>query len=182
MQASLFVHVSGKVNLLSQTAVEMDFVNSRKSTWTEIAAVFGVPLAALGFTEDVNLANAEAMNKQLWHDTIIPQLELIKRQLNVQLARDFGENIVLTYDLSNITALQENENEKLDKALKLWSMGVPLSVINQRFEMGLDTDDIEGSDVGYITAGLLPVGWDSDMGNLTPEEKQQIKAMAYGSR
>lgn len=185
MNAGKPLVTAGKVNLLSHSAVEMDFVNSRKSTWTEIAAVFGVPLAALGFTEDVNLANAEAMNKQLWHDTIIPQLELIKRQLNCQLARDFGDSIVLTYDLSNVTALQENENEKLDKAMKLWRMGVPLSVINQRFEMGLNTDEIDGADVGYIATGLLPVGFgadDTDTADLSAAEKRLIKAMCYGSK
>jgi HK97 family phage portal protein len=175
---------AGKVNLLSHSAVEMDFVNSRKSTWTEIAAVFGVPLAALGFTEDVNLANAEAMNKQLWHDTVIPQLELIKRQLNIQLASDFGDDVVFKYDLSNITALQENENEKLDKAIKLRSLGVPLSVINQRFDIGLDTDEIEGAEIAYIPSGLLPVGFgfDEPSAELTAEEKRLIKAMCYGDK
>jgi HK97 family phage portal protein len=175
---------AGKVNLLSHSAVEMDFVNSRKSTWTEIAAVFGVPLAALGFTEDVNLANAEAMNKQLWHDTVIPQLELIKRQLNIQLASDFGDDVVFKYDLSNITALQENENEKLDKAIKLRSLGVPLSVINQRFDIGLDTDEIEGAEIAYIPSGLLPVGFgfDEPSTELTAEEKRLIKAMCYGDK
>lgn len=169
---------TGKVHQLNQTAVEMDFVNSRKSVWSEIAAVFGVPLAAMGFTEDVNLANAETMNKQLWQDTIIPQLELIKRQLNHQLTVEFGSDVELRFDLSNVTALQQNTGEKLDNAEKLFRMGVPFNVINQKLELGFD--DIQGGDTGYIAAGLLPVGWDMDSPTLTDEQKQQIKALAYG--
>lgn len=151
---------SGKVTQLGQNAVEMDFVASRRAVWTEIAAVFGVPLAALGFTEDVNLANAEAMNKQLWQATIIPQLDLMKRQLNHQLASEFGNEWRLTYDLSNVTALQEDYSDKLANADKLYRMGVPFNVINQKLELGFD--DIEGGDVGYIPSGLIPASFDSE--------------------
>lgn len=150
---------SGKVTQMGQTAVEMDFVESRKAVWTEIAAVFGVPLAALGFTENVNLANAESMNKQLWQDTVIPQLDLIKRQLNHQLASEFGPEFRLSYDLSNVTALQESLDSKLESAERLYRMGVPFNVINQHLEMGLD--EIEGGDVGYIPSGMIPASFDA---------------------
>ena len=149
---------SGKVTQLGQTAVEMDFANSRKACWTEIAAVFGTPLASLGFTEDVNLANAESMNKQLWQNTIVPQLDLIKRQLNHQLASEFGPEWRIVYDLSNVTALQESLDAKLANAERLFRMGVPFNVINQELELGFE--DIDGGDVGYIGSGLLP----TDMG------------------
>lgn len=152
---------SGKVNQLGQTAVEMDFVNSRKAVWTEIAAVFGVPLAALGFTEDVNLANAESMNTQLWQNTVIPQLDLIKRQLNHQLGSEFGSDFRLSYDLSNVTALQEDLSSKLESAERLYRMGVPFNTINQHLEMGFD--EIEGGDTGYIPSGLIPAAFDASV-------------------
>ena len=151
---------SGKITQLGQTAVEMDFVASRRAVWTEIAAVFGVPLAALGFTEDVNLANAESMNKQLWQNTIIPQLELVERQINHQLAAEFGRDFYLSYDLSNVTALQEDMSDKLENAEKLYRMGVPFNEINQRLELGFD--DIEGGDIGYIPSGLIPASFDQE--------------------
>jgi len=151
---------SGKITQLGQNAVEMDFVASRRAIWTEIAAVFGVPLAAMGFTEDVNLANANAMMRQLWQNTIVPQLELIKRQLNQQLAREFGTDIRLNYDLSNVPAMQEDMSEKLQNAERLFRLGVPFNTVNQYLELGLD--DIEGGDVGYIPSGLIPASFDAD--------------------
>lgn len=150
---------SGKVNQLGQTAIEMDFIASRKAVWTEIAAVFGVPLSTLGFTDDVNLANAESMDKALWQNTTIPQLDLIKRQLNHQLAIEFGPEWRLSYDLSNVPALQEGLDKKLESAERLYRMGVPFNAINQHLEMGLD--DIDGGDIGYIPSGLIPAGFDA---------------------
>ena len=158
----------------------MDFVNSRKANWAEIAAVFGVPLASLGFTENVNLANAKEMNRSLWQDTIIPQLELIKRQLNQQLAIEFGADVVISYDLSNVAALQEDLDKKLVNAESLWRMGVPFNVINQKLELGLD--DIEGGDIGYLPTGVLPVGFESPAPEqqMTDDVKMAIHKLAYG--
>ena len=163
------------IQQLGQTAVELDFVQSRRAVWTEIVAAFGMSLSDLGMTEAVNLANAEAMNKALWQNTIIPQLELIKRQLNHQLASEFT-GFKLVPDLSNVEALQENAAVKMEKVQKLFNMGVPLSELNRIYELGLD--DIEGLDIGYIPAGLIPVGFSID--EVSDEEKQLIKAMAYG--
>lgn len=149
---------------LNQTAVEMDFVASRRAVWTEICAVFGMSLSNLGMTEDVNLANAEAMDRQLWKNTIIPQLELIERQLTHQLANQFGPNWVIQPDLTNVEALQENRTALVDDAVKLFGMGVPFDQINQKLELGFE--EFRGSDLGYVPSGLIPttfnVGDDSD--------------------
>jgi HK97 family phage portal protein len=170
---------NAEIQQLGQTAVEMDFVNSRRAIWTEICAVFGMSLANLGMTENVNLANAEAMDKALWMNTVIPQLDLIKRQLNHQLASEFGADVRLVYDLSNVEALQDGLDKKLSNAKSAFDMGVPFNEINQKYELGFD--DIEGGDVGYLAAGLMPVGFQPmDLG-FDDEEKQMIKAMAYGT-
>jgi len=171
---------SADIQNLGQTAVELDFVESRRQVWVEIAAVFGMSLANLGMTESVNLANAEAMDKALWQNTILPMLELIQRQFNHQLASEFGSDIRMVFDTSNVAALQEGLNQKLDNARKLFDMGVPMNVIIQHLELGLD--DIEGGDVGYLAGGLLPVGWEPEpMAPSTEEEKRLLKRLGYGA-
>jgi phage portal protein BeeE len=161
---------------LDRSAVEMDFVSSRQKTWTEIAAVFGTPLAVLGFTEDVNLANAETMRRLLWQDTIAPQIGLICRQLTGQLAVDFGPDWRIMPDFTGVQAMEEDFGERLDNAQKLWSMGVPFNEINQR--LGLGFDPIEGGDIGYLSAGVLPVGYDPLDDAMTPDEPDTTKADA----
>lgn len=167
--------MAGKVHQLGQTAKEMDFVESRKQTWQELSMVFGVPLAALGLTEAVNLANAEAMNKQIYQDTIIPQLELYKRQLTQQLARDFGADMVLDYDLSGIEALQQNFDIKLANAEKLYRLGVPFSRIDEMLELGVG--EFEGSDLSLFAGlGNQP----EPEQDTTDEVKRLLKGIGYG--
>jgi len=152
------------IQQLGQNAVELDFNASRRAVWTEICAAFGLSLSNLGMTEDVNLANAEAMDKALWKNTIIPQLELIKRQFNHQLAADFGEGWRMEPDLTNIEALQENRLEKLTAAKDLYSMGVPFNVISEKLELGVE--EIEGGNIGYISSGMIPANYDFEQPNI----------------
>lgn len=163
---------SGKINHLSRTAVEMDFVNSRKAVWAEICAVFGLSMSDLGFTESVNLANAESMQRQLWKNTILPRLELMKRQLNTQLAKQFGEDVCMYYDVSKVEALQENYTEVLTNAEKLWRMGFSLEAINKRLELGFDESDLpEEIDLGLDE--------DDDKEEET-DVKSLLKVVGYG--
>lgn len=148
------------IQMLGQTAVELDFVASRRAIWTEICAAFGMSLANLGMTEAVNLSNARSMDKALWQNTIIPQLELIARALNHQLAIEFGAEWRIDFDLSNVEAMHDEQSAKLASATQLFAMGVPFNEINQRLELGFD--DIEGGDVGYLSSSLLPVGYEPD--------------------
>jgi hypothetical protein len=80
--------------------------------------------------------------KQLWQDTIVPQLELFKRQFDHQLSSEFGPNIVMIFDLSNISALQESLDSKLANAERLYRLGISLKAINGRLELGFDDEDM----------------------------------------
>lgn len=165
-----------KVNEMGQSAKEMDFVESRKTTWSELAAAFGTPLASLGFTESVNLANADAMNRMIYLDTIIPQLELYKRQLTLQLARDFGPEWILDYDLSSIPAMQANLGDKIENAVKLYNMGVPFNTLDDK--LGLGIGDIDGGDVAFMVSATKPEPTAED----GEEVKAMIKSIAYGGK
>lgn len=169
------------IQQIGQTAVELDFVASRRATWTEICAAFGMSLANLGMTESVNLANADAMDRQLWKNTIIPQLELFKRQFDRQLAEQFGDGWVMVPDLTNIAALQDNRNEVLDAATKLFAMGVPFAEINQKLELGIE--EFEGDDVGYIPTGLIPTSFnlEGNEGNEDDQDDESLDQAAEGA-
>jgi HK97 family phage portal protein len=166
---------------LNQSAVELDFVNSRSQVWSEICSAMGVPQPMVGILTDATLANIETSRRIFWMDTIIPLMRTIKGQLNVQLASQFGPEWVLDYDISDVEALREDYGKKLEEAKALFSMGVPFNRINEKLGLGLDP--IEGGDSGYLPSGLIP----SNLEPLAVEQQQLAglppelaKVLAYG--
>ena len=171
------------IKTLNQTAVELDFVASREKVWAEICAAMGVPGPMINLMENATLANAETSRRIFWVDTIIPLLRMIKGQLQVQLARQFGPEWVIDYDVSDVEALREDYGKKLEEARALFAMGVPFNVINEKLQLGIDP--IPGGDVGYLPSSLLPTDFDREQ---TPAETVELghipadvlKALAYG--
>lgn len=144
---------NAKWQQMSLSPVEMDFILSRKMTREEICAIFRVPPPIVGIYDYANY-KVETARKIFWLDTVVPYLSDVRDCFNSQLTPDFGRNLYLDYDLSNVEALQENFSDKMANAKSLWQMGVPFNVINQRLDLGLD--DVEGGDVGYLPTGVMP--------------------------
>jgi phage portal protein BeeE len=170
------------IKTLNQTAVEMDFTASRAKVWAEICSAMGVPQPMVGLLEDATLANIETARRIFWIDTITPLLRMMKSQLDRQLAQQFGPEWCIEYDISDIEALREDYGSKLDEAAKLFAMGVPFNVINEKLKLGID--DIEGGSIGYLSAGLLPTDFDrsepaTDV-QLAGIPADILKALAYG--
>ena len=171
------------VKTLNQNAVEMDYINSRQAIWQEIASAMGVPLPMIGVLTDATLANIQTSRRIFWLDTMLPLLRMVEAQLNQQLAIEFGDNIVLGYDTSSVEALREDYGAKLTQASQLFSMGVDLQRIDKLLELGIpEVEQLEGSDVGYIQAGLIPVGADlgMPMGDGAPEDNANDAQLAFG--
>jgi len=183
-----WVVANAKWQQMSLTPAELDFAEARTMTRTEICAAYEVPPPMVGIYDDATLANIETARKIFWRDTILPLLEQLAGQITRALAPGFGGGIYLKFDISNIAALRESYTDKLTQARVLWSMGVPLTVINDRLELGLNVDEIEGADVGYVPAGLIPTDMPLlDQLTETPEERQhdsvdliKLHEIAYG--
>lgn len=77
---------------------EMDFLQSAKVTRDEILAIFGVPAAVAGLSEDVNRASAEAMIYTFAENTIQPKLRLLEAQITQDLCRAFDPRIRATFE------------------------------------------------------------------------------------
>jgi len=81
----------------SESQKDMEFVEGQQLNRDKILAGFKVPKPAIGITDDVNRANAEATDYIFASRTILPKLEMICAFLNAYLTPRFGEDIYLTY-------------------------------------------------------------------------------------
>ena len=146
-----------KYQPMSINPVEMDWIESRRATRTEIAAVFGVPLPMVGVYDDATLANIETARRIFWEDTVIPLLDDIADGINASITPHFGKRGQLRakYDTSQVPALRENLEAKVAQYVKLVGAGVPPNMAAQR--VGLGIDHIEGGDVALIPATWVPL-------------------------
>lgn len=167
---------------MAETPHELDFLLSRKATVLEILSAYAVPPPMVGIYDGVGGLSSEIVKtarRIFWMEGLIPVLREIEGQLNLQLASEYGPGVRITYDLANVEALEDDQGAKIERAARLWGMGVPLAQINTVLELGLDTDQIEGADVGYLPSGLLPANFDA--GEPEPMSAEAARATYDGA-
>lgn len=132
------------VRPLSYTAVEMDYINTRKFNREVISAALGVPSPLIGDADNSTYNNLDTLKKDFWQDTITNWLEELRQDLTRQVLlpyygdgrRTRAPQLRYMYDLSNVEALQTNLKEKADIAKTLRDTGFKLSDINNTLEFG----------------------------------------------
>jgi len=137
------------------TPQDMDFMGGTNLTNQELCAGFGVSSEAIGLVP-AKYENARAMKRAAWEDTIIPELNLLKGALNIQLANRHFDGIYFDYDLSNSLPMVEARRENAEEGKKYFDMGISTKAINELLGFGFDEADCP--DEGYISVKLLPVG------------------------
>lgn len=175
-----WIMFNGQWQQMSLSAAELDFINSRKFTREEICALYSVPPPMVGIYDNATLANIQTARQIFWHDTIIPLLDELSSHLNHALVPEFGRqsDLRIVYDTTNVQVLQENYSAKVDNAVKLFGIGVPLNEINRVLELNLP--DIEGGETGYLGAGLIPMGFDFSSLGTDSMDAEKAAEMAYG--
>jgi len=140
-----------KVDRLQLSQRDMDFLNQMKFSRDKILSVFRVPKTAIGITEDVNRANAEATDYVFALRTIRPKMQRIVEQLNEFLVPFFGDDLYLDFT----DPVPENLDVKLREYENSLKNG--WRSINEVRELeGLPP--IENGDAPMLPLALVPVG------------------------
>lgn len=143
---------------------EMDFINGDRDTSRKIAAVFGVPGQLIGILGDSTYANYEQARQVFWEDTIIPDLNMIKEELNSWLFYNDNSGIYFDYDLDEVPALEA-------KRESMWKRANDSRFItmNEKREL-VGFDAVDGGDVVLISANEIPLDADLDVEEGLSEE------------
>lgn len=152
---------------LSLTPKEMAFLQGRKATLNEIAAIFGVPMSKLT-TENVNRANAEAGDYSYMKDTVRPRLCKVEQKLNEKLLPMFDARLFCAFD-NPVPQDKEFRLEEQDSHIKNG-----YASINQERQIdGLE--EVDWGDVPMLPMTLVPVG--SGLQGELPEQEKKIKTV-----
>lgn len=144
---------------------DMDFSNMANMMRDRILAAFRVPRTALGITDDVNRANAEATNYVFALRTIKPKMELICSYLNEFLVPRYGDDLVLTFT----DPVPENRQERILE-MQAAMAGQPVMSVNEARDSYFGLDPIENGESVMQDFSKVPLG--------SPKAKQVNRPMA----
>jgi len=135
----------------------MDFIKSRIQNKRDIAAAFGVDPWWIGDREHSSYNNVAEARRSLYEDTVLPLLDDVQAMVNLRLVPLYQQDgLAIGYDTSGVAAMRNDYGMKVDQAQKLFSMGVPVSQISERLELGIE--EFPGWDNSYMPFSLAPVG------------------------
>lgn len=136
------------------TAVEMDYMNSRKFNREEIFIIFGVPPQYAGAMEKSTYNNYQTSEMVFWFGTVIPFLMDIGSQLTFSLREELDEGYSILPDLTDVPAVRKAMADRAATAEKFFKMGVPFSNINKTFKLGFE--EYEGWDISHVGGNADP--------------------------
>lgn len=136
---------------------DMEWLNTRQISRSEVAAFVGVPEEIIGFGKDT-YQNVDAAERILWTLTILPLIGL-RDDIQTAKFRRLGKLTPIQSvetDIRGVPQLQEDKSELITQGFTLWKMGVPLNQISTFLDWGLEAQ--EGGDIGYVPAAFVPIG------------------------
>lgn len=129
----------------------------------DIAAAYNFPSLLLNDTAEFSVSTYREAKKQLYLQRIIPDLCLIRDELNRWLTPTYnsnGKEYYIDFDYTTVPELQE-DMEKVTKQLNVSYWQTPNE---KRIAQGLDPLEKEGMDDVYIPANLINMSMDAIAG------------------
>ncbi len=142
---------------------DMDFLNLKHMSATDIALCFGVPSQLVGVPDSQTYSNVAEARLALYEETIIPHLRKIASDLNEWLIPMFDERLTLEFDIDSIPALSERRRKIYENVTSAVREGI-MTRNEAREIIGLEP--VKGADDLYISGTLFPLG---DDGVVKPE-------------
>lgn len=148
------IHVpgAGKLEPLSLTSTDMQFLESRKFTVTEIARFFGVPKQKVLDDSNANYKSAEMANIDFYADGLSPLMTQIEQEFGKLLPASVAGDYRMQFNLRNL--YQTDLATRADIDAKELANGTK-TVNELRRRDGLAP--VEGGDRPLVSANLLPL-------------------------
>lgn len=137
---------------------DIEWLEQRRFSRDEVGAVFGVPDEIMGYGKDT-YENFKTALEVLWTLTLKPLATLRDTALTRHMRREFPALLpagdYLASDYGGVDVFSEDLAPKVDTASRLWRMGVPFAIVNER--LGLGIPQFEGDSIAYLGTDVQPV-------------------------
>lgn len=130
-------------NTISTTQKDMEFLSLLERTRDDILFALDIPKAIMGLT-DTTFNNMEEARTAFWTSGLLPIIHRLESMLQSNMLDKMGWDMTIDFDTSNVAELQEDYKTQGETAKIYYDMGVPFSVLNERFN--LEFQEFEGWD------------------------------------
>lgn len=153
---------------------DMDFRILREASRDQLLALIGVLPFRVGIREDVNFATAREQKVIYYQGSVVPELKYLQGVFNHDFLPKLGRgDVELWPKYEAVSAIVEDQDVKSTIAQRYWSMGVPLEQINERLELGFDTNKIDSAKTGWLPMNMMP----ADAARELPAAREQAPAL-----
>lgn len=135
-------------------APDAAFVSNRQLSRHEIFIAFGVPASMSDVIASYSIGSASDMFR-LISNTCIPLSDSIAATINRALLMQYGNSPLVRcyFDWDEHPTMQAVRRERIDSAVKLWNMGMPLERVNEYLDMELP--EFTGWNRSYLPMNLM---------------------------
>ncbi|QDP55403.1 MAG: putative portal protein [Prokaryotic dsDNA virus sp.] len=151
---------------------DMDFLNLKHMSATDIAMCFGVPSQLVGVPDAQTYSNVAEARLALYEETIIPHLRKLASDLNEWLVPMFDDRLMLEFDIDSIPALSERRRKIYENVTSAVREGI-MTRNEAREIIGLQP--VDGADDLYISATLFPLTDESVDKPKDPVNEEDLK-------
>lgn len=137
------------------TAPDAAFVANRVQNRHEVFAAFGVPLSMADVQASYSIGSASDWFRLIF-GTCMPLGKTIAGAVSLVAARLAGAEVDAEFDWDEHPTVQAIRSERVDTAVKLANLGMPMREVNDYLDMGLP--EFPGWDVGHLPFSVSPVG------------------------
>lgn len=132
---------------------DMEFLDQRKFSREEIGAVFGVPAVLMNDPNNSNYSTASVELRVFAESNWLPKLMMIQEVINTQIFAYYWPEMLLNFDIKEAPGLREDMGQKVDRAEKLFKMGVPLNNIITLLDIPIPAT--EWGDDWWVTSSMI---------------------------
>jgi HK97 family phage portal protein len=161
-------------NRTGLTPAELDLRVSRTMAQDVFSQVTGIPAIVLNFSSGMERSiynNMSEADRRAVSSYLVPLWWHMAQELTVQLLPDFDTDSshFIEFDTSEVAALQEDENTKVERIAKLYEGGI-IRRAEARTEMNYEADPNGADDVYFVRSG-------SETVTIEQEEEMRMQAL-----
>jgi len=140
---------------------DLQFLENRKFSRSEICAAFGVPEEIVTTTDNSKYDVVSGARLNFIEHRVGPLCRRLEAGEDVTV-KTLDPNAVGWFDLDSLPIMQKAQRDRLATARSVFDMGVPFNELNRVLDLGFRR--LPWGDRGYIGANLAEVGRDASAG------------------